>query len=75
VSKENEKYHDLKVIMFARKVTQADLADMLNVSEQTVNAKLNGRGDFTIEEAEKIIEELEIENPTAIFFKSVLRGT
>ncbi len=70
----SNKYHDLKVLMFARKKTQRDIAEVLNITEASVNAKLNGRSDFTIREAETITEYLEIQNPVAIFFKPELRG-
>lgn len=69
------KYHDLKVIMFSKRVSQERLAKELHITAQAINSKLNGRSDFTIPEAEKIIEHLEIDNPTPVFFKSMLRGT
>lgn len=64
------KYHNLKVAMFAKKVNQKELADVLGITEQALNSKLNGRSDFTIGEAQKAIEYLEIENPSAIFFSA-----
>ena len=69
-----DKYHALKVIMFDRKVTQGALAQKIEISEQSLNAKLNERQEFTISEAEKMINFLGIENPSDIFFNSVLRG-
>lgn len=70
----NSRYHDLKVLMFAKRVSQKKLAEVLDITEQTLNSKLNGRGEFTIGEAGNIAEYLEIENPCDIFFKSNLRG-
>jgi len=70
----NSKYFDLKVLMFAKRVSQKKLAEILNITEQSLNSKLNCRRDFSIGEAEKIIEYLEIENPSDIFFKSKLHG-
>lgn len=73
----SEKYRELKVIMFAKKKSQKDLAALLNMSEPTVNSKINGKkgNDFTITEAEKISELLDITEPANIFFKPELRGT
>jgi len=62
------RYHQLKTAMFAKQVTQDELAKEIGVSEQTLNNKLNGRGDFYINEAEKIIAFLELENPNEYFF-------
>jgi len=69
-----DKYHQLKTAMFARRVTQGALAQEVGITEQALNAKLNGRGDFYIREAEKIIAFLELENPSNIFFDQGLRG-
>ena len=63
-------YRDLKVVMFQRGVTQQELAGAIGVSEPTLNAKLNGRSDFTVSEAKEIIEYLDIaELGTSIFLK------
>ena len=48
--------------------TQIELAKILNISTQSFNAKLNGRAVFDIEEAKKLIAELQIENIKEIFF-------
>lgn len=69
-----DKYHQLKTAMFSKQVTQEELAKEIGVSEQTLNNKLNGRGDFYINEAEIIIAFLELENPSDIFFNPCLRG-
>ena len=70
-----EKYHLLKTVMFAKRITQDKLAKVIGVSEQTLNNKLNGRGDFYINEAEKIIAFLKLENPNELFFSLCLRNT
>ena len=49
-------------------ITQKDLALKLNISIQSLNDKLNGRGVLSIIEAEKMTELLELENPCEIFF-------
>lgn len=71
----SEKYHELKVIMYDKKVSQKQLADHLNITEQSLNSKLNDRSEFTVVEADKTAKFLEIEDPTPIFFKSFLRAT
>lgn len=49
-------------------ITQAQLAKELGLSLQSLNQKLNGKSDMTINEAEKVIEILKIKNPNDIFF-------
>ena len=62
------RYHQLKTAMYAKQVTQDELAKEIGMSEQTPNNKLNSRGDFYINEAEKIIAFLELEKPYKFFF-------
>ena len=49
-------------------MTQEKLAVNLGISLQSLNAKLNNRSCLTIEEAKKITDILNIENPIDIFF-------
>ena len=42
---------------------------MLGITVQSLNAKLNGRSQFTLEEVVKISEHLKLDNPVDIFFK------
>mgnify|MGYP003591520340 CR=1 FL=1 len=49
-------------------ITQTQLAKELGISLQALNQKLNGKTDLSINEAEKIIRVLRIENPNRIFF-------
>ena len=58
----------LKGKMVEKKYTQKKLAKEIGITIQSLNAKLNKRSQFTIEEAAKIISILEIENPVEIFF-------
>lgn len=63
------KYHDrLKGRMAELGITQMQLAKELGISLQALNQKLNGKTDMSINEAEKIIKVLKIENPNSIFF-------
>lgn len=58
----------LKGIMREKEVTQQCLADVLGISIQALNAKLNKRTVFTLPEVIQISKFLEIENPTEVFF-------
>lgn len=49
-----------KVWLIMNGVSQREIADLLGVSVQTINAKVNGRKDFTMEQARKIIEKYKI---------------
>ncbi|MDU7782759.1 MAG: helix-turn-helix transcriptional regulator [Bacillota bacterium] len=66
-------YNKLKGIMKEKNYSQSKLADILKISTQSLNAKLNGRSQFTIQEAFEIISILKIESSNdivEIFFKS-----
>lgn len=51
----------LKGLMKEKRVTQAELADSLGIKPCTVNQKLNGRRDMSLDEAEKIADVLGID--------------
>lgn len=61
-------FDKLKGKMTERRVSQAKLAEHLGITTQALNAKLNGRTQFTIEEAVKITNFLNLNNPIDIFF-------
>lgn len=61
-------YDRLKVRIFELKKTQKKVAAELGLSEASFGQKINGKRPFTIPEAEKLIELLNIENPASIFF-------
>lgn len=66
-------YSKLKGIMKEKNYSQSKLAKKLNITTQSLNAKLNGRSQFTIKEALDIISILNIENSNdvvEIFFKN-----
>ena len=66
-------YNKLKGIMKEKNYSQSKLADILKISTQSLNAKLNGRSQFTIQEAFEIISILKIESSNdivEIFFKN-----
>lgn len=61
------KFKKLRAKMVEREMTQEKLADVLGISVQTLNSKINGRTQFTLEEVIKMTDILEIQNPTDIF--------
>ena len=47
----------------------------LKIAPQTLNAKINGRTQFTLEEVLEIVSILEIDNPVDIFFTENFKST
>lgn len=47
--------------------TQAEVAKLIGISETTMSRRMNSK-DFGLEEAEKLIKLLNIQNPQDIFF-------
>lgn len=67
-------FDKLKGKMAEAHVSQAKLSGYLGITVQSLNAKLNGRTQFTLEEAVKITEFLNLKDPVDIFFApSVLK--
>ncbi|WP_283689322.1 helix-turn-helix transcriptional regulator [Clostridium perfringens] len=60
-------YSKLKGIMKENAYSQGKLAKELHITTQSLNAKLNGRSQFTIKEAINIISIFNIKNPNDIF--------
>ena len=61
-------FDELKGKMTERHVSQEKLSKVLGITVQSLNAKLNGRSQFTLEEVVKISEHLKLDNPVDIFF-------
>lgn len=61
-------FDKLKGKMTERRVSQKRMAKELGITVQSLNAKLNGRSKFTLEEVVKITEILSLEDPVDIFF-------
>ena len=57
----------LKAEMVKKKYTQAELAKAIGIAPNTLNRKLLGQREFTVSEAKKICDVLDIENPVEIF--------
>ena len=62
-------FDKLKGKMTEKHISQKKLSKMLGITVQSLNAKLNGRTQFTLEEVVRITEYLKIKNPVAIFFE------
>lgn len=61
-------FDKLKGKMTEAHVSQAKLSEHLGITVQSLNAKLNGRTQFTLEEAIKITAFLNLKDPVDIFF-------
>lgn len=67
-------FDKLKGKMAEAHVSQDKLSKQLGITVQSLNAKINGRSPFTLEEVVKITDYLNLEDPVNIFFKpSVLK--
>lgn len=67
-------FDKLRGIMAEKRITQSALAEYLGLSVKTINAKLNGKVSFTVEEANAIVKFVGIENPAEIFFGTSVAG-
>ena len=61
-------YGKLRGAMAEKGVSQAELAQLIGISLNSLNRKLNGRTDFTVKEASEIASALDIEDPVTCFF-------
>lgn len=61
-----------KAQLIVKGVTNKMLAERLNINESTLYRKINADGDFSREEINIMIEYLEIDNPSEIFFAKKL---
>ena len=62
-------FDKLKGKMKEAHVSQAKMSEYLGITVQSLNAKLNGRTQFTLEEAVKITDFLMLNDPIDIFFR------
>lgn len=58
----------LKSIMVLREVKQGDIAHVLGLSRSRVSDRFKNPQTFSIEEMNKLIKYLEIDNPSDVFF-------
>lgn len=61
-------FDKLKGKMTERHLSQKNMAEALGITVQALNAKLNGRSQFTLEEVVKITAVLSLKDPVDIFF-------
>lgn len=61
-------FDKLKGKMTEAHMSQAKLAESLGITAQSLNAKLNGRNQFTLEEVVEITKILNLKDPVSIFF-------
>lgn len=61
-------YQKLKGKITEEGLNQAQLAVAIGISVSSLNAKLNGKRQFTLGEAGKLIECLRIDDPNDYFF-------
>ena len=61
-------FDKLKGKMTEARVSQNKMAEYLGITVQALNAKLNGRSQFTLEEVVKITNYLSLKDPVDIFF-------
>ena len=61
-------FDKLKGKMKEKHMSQDKMAKSLGITVQSINAKLNGRSKFTLEEVVKITEILSLKDPVDIFF-------
>lgn len=65
-------FDKLKGKMAEAHVSQDKLSKQLGITVQSLNAKINGRSQFTLEEVVKITDYLNLEDPVNIFFKPIV---
>lgn len=59
--------NNLRAMMVQKGYTQSDIAKMLGISDNTLTSRLK-RGVFNSDEMYKLIDILDIKNPSEIFF-------
>lgn len=62
------KRNELRALIVAKGLTQLEVAHMLGITPKTFYTKMK-KGVFGTDEAEKMIDILEIKNPSEIFFE------
>lgn len=68
-------FDKLKGKMAEQRVSQERLSKELGITAQSLNAKLNGRSQFTLAEVVKITDVLSIRDPMDIFFSPSVPNT
>lgn len=63
-------YTDLKLKIIAKGLSQVQVAKLMGVSGTCLNQKLNGKREFSVNEAKKLSEILGLEKPWEYFFSA-----
>ncbi len=58
----------LEYEMNKKNVTIAEMCDILGISRSAFYRKCNGKSEFTLSEIQTIVDTLNLESPTGIFF-------
>lgn len=51
---------DFKAFLVRNGIKQKEIAEMLNITQENVNSKLNGRSDFTLKQVRFLCNKLQI---------------
>lgn len=65
-------FKKLKGKLKEEEYTQKEIAELLGITPQAFNAKINNRTQFTLNEVIKMINILRIDNPIEIFFTNCI---
>lgn len=68
MSRVHEPYDKFKGWLRSKRMTYADLAELLGLSEATISLKINGQSDFLLCEIQKIMATYDLQSD--IFFTS-----
>lgn len=74
VSDLNIDYGEIRKTMWKNKVSMSKVARELDISTSTLSRKLSGQNEFTVSEAVKLCDYLNL-NPTNIFFAERIPNT
>lgn len=64
-------YRNLEAEMVRKGFTQSRLAELLNLNSSTISLKMNGKRDFSLNEAMRIKELLRVDIPIEELFSQV----
>lgn len=65
-------FDKLRGKMTEARFSQEKMAKLLGITVQSLNAKINGRSPFTLEEVVRITDILDLKNPMDIFFEPIV---
>jgi len=74
VARNNSIFPNLELVMVRAKITQNQLAQIVNVTPSTLSLKLTGKSKLSLEECLAIRDALTTELPIEILFATELRS-